>query len=99
MVSGGELRRALGASRGQLQQQMLADVLLMASFCCVGGLLIAWGGVSLLNFLWPANSLFGRWDLTLLMLLLAITFTMSYLVTLYPSLRASFGGLNQQLKE
>ena len=57
------------------------------------------GGVSLLNFLWPANSLFGRWDLTLLGLLLALTFTTSYLVTLYPSLRASFGGLNQQLKE
>jgi putative ABC transport system permease protein len=93
------LRRALGASRGQLQQQMLADVLLMATFCCVGGLLIAWGGVTLLNFLWPANSLFGRWDLTLLLLLLVITFTTSYLVTLYPSLRASFGGLNQQLKE
>lgn len=93
------LRRALGASRSQLQQQMLADVLLMATFCCIGGLLIAWGGVTLLNFLWPANSLFGRWDLTLLLLLLAITFITSYLVTLYPSLRASFGGLNQQLKE
>jgi putative ABC transport system permease protein len=93
------LRRALGASRGQLQQQMLADVLLMATFCCVCGLLIAWGGVTLLNFLWPANSLFGRWDLTLLLLLLVVTFTTSYLVTLYPSLRASFGGLNQQLKE
>jgi putative ABC transport system permease protein len=93
------LRRALGASRTQLQQQMLADVLVMATFCCIGGLLIAWGGVSLLNFLWPDNSLFGRWDLTLLLLLLAITVTTSYLVTLYPSLRASFGGLNQQLKE
>ncbi len=93
------LRRALGASRGQLQQQMLADVLLMTLFCCVCGLLIAWGGVTLLNFLWPANSLFGRWDLTLMLLLLVITLTSSYLVTLYPSLRASFGGLNQQLKE
>lgn len=93
------LRRALGASRGQLQQQMLADVLLMATFCCVGGLLIAWGGVSLLNFLWPSNSQFGRWDLTLLTLLLVLTFSVSYLVTLYPSLRASFGALNQQLKD
>lgn len=93
------LRRALGASRFALQQQMLADVLLMTLFCTLGGLLIAWGGVALLNYLWPANRLFGRWDPTLLLMLLGLTLTSSYLVTLYPSLRASFGGLNQQLKE
>ena len=93
------LRRALGASRFALQQQMLADVLLMTLFCTLGGLLIAWGGVALLNYLWPANRLFGRWDPTLLLMLLGLTLSSSYLVTLYPSLRASFGGLNQQLKE
>jgi len=93
------LRRALGASRAQLQHQMLVDVLLMASFCLGAGLLIAWGGVSLLNYLWPANSQFGRWDLPLLTGLLVLTLSFSYLVTLYPSLRASFGALNQQLKE
>lgn len=93
------LRRALGASRSQLQQQMLADVLLMTVFCCVIGLLIAWGGVALLNYLWPTNQLFSRWDLTLLLMLLGLTLASSYLVTLYPSLRASFGTLNQQLKE
>jgi putative ABC transport system permease protein len=93
------LRRALGASRSQLQQQMLADVLLMTVFCCVIGLLIAWGGVALLNHLWPANQLFSSWNLTLLLMLLGLTLASSYLVTLYPSLRASFGSLNQQLKE
>lgn len=93
------LRRALGASRLALQQQMLADVLLMTLFCTLCGLLIAWGGVELLNYLWPANRLFGRWDPTLLLMLLGLTLSSSYLVTLYPSLRASFGGLNQQLKE
>ncbi|MBU1438223.1 MAG: FtsX-like permease family protein, partial [Gammaproteobacteria bacterium] len=93
------LRRALGASRSQLQQQMLADVLLMTVFCCVIGLLIAWGGVALLNYLWPTNQLFSSWDLTLLLMLLGLTLASSYLVTLYPSLRASFGTLNQQLKE
>lgn len=93
------LRRALGASRFALQQQMLADVLLMTLFCTLGGLLIAWGGIELLNYLWPANRLFGRWDPTLLLMLLGLTLSSSYLVTLYPSLRASFGGLNQQLKE
>lgn len=93
------LRRALGASRGQLQLQMLADVVLMGVFCSVCGLLIAWGGVALLNAFWPSNSQFGRWDLTLLTWLLVLTFSSSYLVTLYPSLRASFGSLNQHLKD
>lgn len=93
------LRRALGASRSQLQLQMLADVVLMGLLCSVGALLTSWGGVTLLNLLWPENSQFGRWDLTLLTLLLVLTFCLSYLVTLYPSLRASFGALNQQLKE
>lgn len=93
------LRRALGASRWQLQQQMLADVLLMTLFTISGALLIGFGGTVLMNYLWPINALFARWDLTLMLFLLAITLASSYLVTLYPALRASFGALNQQLKE
>ncbi len=93
------LRRALGASRLQLQQQILADVLLMTLCCALCGMGIAWGGIELLNYLWPANRLFGRWDPTLLAALFVLTLSASYMVTLYPSLRASFGGLNQQLKE
>ncbi len=93
------LRRALGASRWQIQQQALADVLLMASITSVAALLIGYSGISLMNELLPANRLFSSWDWTLLLSLLALTLGCSYLVTLYPSLRASFGALNQQLKE
>lgn len=93
------LRRALGASRAQLQLQMLADVLLMAIFTITGALITAYGGIKLMNHLLPSNRLFSNWDLTLLLSLLCIAFICSYLVTLYPSLRASFGNLNQQLKE
>ena len=93
------LRRALGASRSQLQLQMLADVLLMACFTIFGALLTGYAGIKLMNRLLPANRLFSDWDLPLLLGLLAIAVVCSYLVTLYPSLRASFGALNQQLKE
>jgi len=93
------LRRALGASRWQLQQQMLADVLLLTLCCLAGALLIGFGGVQLMNYLWPVNRLFSTWDWQLLLGLLLLALSASYLVTLYPSLRASFGALNQQLKE
>ncbi|RUO31657.1 hypothetical protein CWE12_01270 [Aliidiomarina sedimenti] len=93
------LRRALGANRSQLQLQMLADVLLMTVFSLLGALLIGYAGVSLMNALLPQNSLFSTWDLTLITALILAALVCSYLVTLYPSLRASFGSLNQQLKE
>lgn len=93
------LRRALGASRSQLQLQMLADVVIMAAFTLAGALLTGYAGIKLMNRLLPANSLFSDWDMPLLLGLISIAFISSYLVTLYPSLRASFGSLNQQLKE
>lgn len=93
------LRRALGASRAQLQLQMLADVLLMAVFTIAGALLTGYASIKVMNQLLPTNKLFSDWDLTLLLSLSVIAIVCSYLVTLYPSLRASFGTLNQQLKE
>lgn len=93
------LRRALGASRSQLQLQMLADALLMGLFSIAGALLIGYVGISVINVLLPENDLFSNWDLPLITGLILAAFACSYLVTLYPSLRASFGSLNQQLKE
>ncbi|MDP5191117.1 ABC transporter permease, partial [Rheinheimera baltica] len=43
------LRRALGASRSQLQLQMLADVLLMAIFTIIGALITGFAGIKLMN--------------------------------------------------
>ncbi|MFP3632393.1 FtsX-like permease family protein, partial [Burkholderia sp. SIMBA_045] len=60
------LRRALGASRSQLQLQMLADVLLMTLLSITGALIIGYAGVSLMNTLLPRNSLFSDWNLTLM---------------------------------
>ncbi len=93
------LRRALGASRWQLQQQLLVDVVVLTCITLVFALLIGAASIQLMNYLWPFNSLFASWDLTLLSALLLLSLCCSYLVTLYPSLRASFGALNQQLKE
>lgn len=93
------LRRALGANRSQLQVQLLVDMGLMSTFTLTGAAIIAYGGIKLMNYLWPANSLFASWDLQLMLALAALTLLCSYLVTLYPSLRASFGSLNKQLKE
>ncbi|KUM52781.1 ABC transporter permease [Rheinheimera sp. EpRS3] len=93
------LRRALGANRSQLQVQLLVDMGLMSTFTLAGAAIIAYGGIKLMNYLWPSNSLFASWDLQLMLALAALTLLCSYLVTLYPSLRASFGSLNKQLKE
>lgn len=93
------LRRALGASRSQLQMQMLADVFLMTILSIAGALAIGYAGVSLMNTLLPRNSLFSDWNLTLIAALILAAFACSYLVTLYPLIKASFGSLNQQLKE
>lgn len=93
------LRRALGANRTQLQLQMLADVLLTTLLTIAGALFIGYASIKLMNQLLPSNSLFSSWDLNLMFALLASAFVSCYLVSLYPSLRASFGSLNQQLKE
>lgn len=93
------LRRALGASRWQLQQHMLVDVLILTGITLLFALLIGAASIELMNYLWPENRLFASWDLSLLSALLLLSLGCSYLVTLYPSLRASFGALNQQLKE
>ncbi len=93
------LRRALGANRSQLQLQLLVDMVLMSAFTLAGATLVAYGGIALMNHLWPSNRLFASWDLQLIAALTMLTLLCSYLVTLYPSLRASFGSLNQQLKE
>lgn len=93
------LRRALGANRSQLQMQLLVDMSLMSTFTLAGAAVIAYGCTKLMNSLWPANRLFASWDVQLMLALAVLTLFCSYLVTLYPSLRASFGSLNKQLKE
>lgn len=92
------LRRALGASRWQLQGQMLVDVLVTACLALAMAFVVALAGITLMNHLLPDNSRMASWDFTLIAGLVALTLVSAYLVTLYPALRASFGALNQQLK-
>ena len=49
------IRAALGARRGRLISLMLTESLAVALLGCMGGLLLAYGGISLLKALQPAN--------------------------------------------
>lgn len=92
------LRRALGASRGQLQGQLLADVLVNGVLAFILALLFAVMMLLLINHLLPATSALNNWQPSLLLMMLAVALLASYLVTLYPAIRASFSPLNRQLK-
>lgn len=92
------LHRALGASRLQLQYQVLADVLVSSVLAFTLSLLIAFASMKLINILLPSTRLLTHWDGALLLGMAAIALLSGYLVTLYPALKASFAPLNQQLK-
>ncbi|MDX1391084.1 MAG: ABC transporter permease [Rheinheimera sp.] len=92
------LRRALGASRAQLQQLVLADVMVSSALAFALSLLVASGAMALISTLLPATRSLTQWSPQMLLAMLATAFAASYLVTLYPALRASFGSLNRQLK-
>lgn len=92
------LRRALGASGWQMQGQLLVDVLLGSLFILLLASVIAVLGVMMINYTLPGyNSIIGV-DYKLLGMLIAIVFVANYLVSLYPSLRATLGNLSFQLK-
>lgn len=92
------LRRALGASRLQLQGQLLTDVLVNGLLAFTLALLFALLMLLLTNSLLPATSALTNWQPPLLLAMLAVALLSSYLVTLYPAWRASYSPLNQQLK-
>ncbi len=92
------LRRALGARRLQLMQQVLVDVLVNTGLAFVLSLGIALLFLGLITYLLPSMTVLSRWQPPLLLAMLGLAFFCCYLVTLYPALRASFSPLNQQLK-
>ncbi|GGY79952.1 ABC macrolide family export system permease 2 [Cellvibrio zantedeschiae] len=92
------LRRALGASGRSLQVQLLADVFISSIFTLGLACIFSWAGIFLINHFLPGNQQFARWNVGLLFWLIVINFAVNYLMSLYPSLRTSFGNLNLQLK-
>lgn len=92
------LRRALGASRSQLQQLVLADVVVSAGLAFLLSLAVASAAMALIASLLPSTRSLTQWSPLMFSAMAATAFAASYLVTLYPALRASFGSLNRQLK-
>ncbi|WP_213997186.1 ABC transporter permease [Arsukibacterium sp.] len=92
------LRRALGASRGRLQQLILADVTVNAFIALLLSLTVAMVAMALINHLLPATRNLTSWSPAMLVAMAATALAASYIVSLYPAIRASFGSLNRQLK-
>lgn len=92
------LRRALGASRSQLQQLIVADVVVSAGLALLLSLTVATAAMALISHLLPATRNLTSWSALMLAAMAATALAASYLITLYPALRASFGSLNRQLK-
>lgn len=92
------LRRALGASSGQLQIQLLADVFISSAFSIILAAVISWLGIFLINYLLPGNQVFAQWNWQLAGALVCLGLFCNYLVALYPALRTAFGNLSLQLK-
>ncbi|MBV2131069.1 ABC transporter permease [Arsukibacterium indicum] len=92
------LRRALGCSRSQLQQLILADVAVSAALALFLSLAVAAAAMSLIASLLPATRNLTSWNPLMVLTMAGTALIACYLVTLYPALRASFGSLNRQLK-
>ena len=98
------VRAAVGASRGRLIRQLLAEAFLLAGVGAAGGLLVAWFGVDLLQeYLVNQGSLPGWFDFRLDQRVLAVavlaTITAGLLAGLVPAWQASRVDVNTALKD
>ena len=98
------VRAAVGASRGRLIRQLLAEAFLLAGVGAAGGLLVAWFGVDLLQeYLVNQGSLPGWFDFRLDQRVLAVavlaTVTAGLLAGLVPAWQASRVDVNTALKD
>ena len=97
------IRAAMGASRGRLIRQMLAESVLLAVAGGIGGIFLALWGANLLSFFTPATKhlpigLTLGVDKTVLAFTLALSIATGILFGLVPAWRGSRTNLNDSLK-
>jgi putative ABC transport system permease protein len=96
------IRAALGAARGRLVRQLLAESLLLALLGGVAGVLVAWAGVAGLRALGASTMprlAEAAVDARLLGFTLALSLATGLLFGLLPALRASRADLSEVMKE
>ena len=96
------LRLSLGAGRGRLLRQLLAESVLLAAMGGAAGLLVAWGGVALTRAWNPGGSLLIdsiRLDGTALAFMVGVSLLTGILFGLAPALQSTRADLNSTLKE
>ena len=96
------LRLSLGAGRGRLVRQLLAESVLLAAIGGAAGLALAWAGITLVRAWNPGNfplidSI--RLDWRVLAFLLAVSLLTGILFGLAPALQSARADLNSTLKE
>lgn len=96
------LRLSLGAGRGRLVRQLLAESMLLAQMGGLAGLAIAWGGIQLIRVWNPGDLPFVesiRLDWTALAFIVGISVLTGMLFGLAPALDAARADLNSTIKE
>ncbi len=97
------VRSALGAPRGRLIRQLLAESLLLASFGCIGGVVLGLAGSRMLSTLSLQSDLplaldFG-FDWRLFAYAFAVAMAIGVFVAILPALRVSRGNLREILHQ
>ncbi|MFL6538003.1 MAG: ABC transporter permease, partial [Chthoniobacterales bacterium] len=96
------IRTALGASRGRIVRQLLAESLMLALVGAAGGLLLAWWGVDVLRALGPRN-VPRLGDIHINVTVAAFTFGLAIFSTvifgLIPALQVSRANVSESLQQ
>jgi len=97
------LRSALGASRGRLAGQLLAESFLLAAGGAILGIFIAWAGVKTLSAIMPgftiASETVIEMNASVLLFAIAVGVGTVFLFGLAPALQASRGDLQDSLRD
>ena len=97
------IRAALGAGRGRIVRQVLVEAMMLGLFSVPLGIVVAWGGLALLNGSIPPDSIpyFIHWELDSrsLAYTAAIALGTGIVFGAAPALQAAGGSLQESLRE